>query len=191
MVVILVAYMPDFLEIDSNVRVSVVSGVVFNTNCISVNAIAAHIGLKRCKALFFALSFMLWLNFKLFSRQRNEILGCMAKEFSCFQSIVNKTVFKKFGGQKGCRKNCKCKKVEMMKCLPTCKCRGNVKKVNILLLCLKMLNKSCFSFEIQTYLKISIISYFRGPRIGIVIGKPYSKLTILRTLRKDFKGQKT
>ena len=182
MVVILVAYMPDFLEIDSNVRVSVVSGVVFNTNCISVNAIAAHIGLKRCKDCFFALSFMLRLN---------EILGCMAKEFSCFQSIVNKTVFKKFGCQKGCRKNCKCKKVEIMKCLPTCKCRGNVRKVNILLLCLKMLNKSCFSFEIQTYLKISIISYFRGPRIGIVIGKPYSKLTILRTLRKDFKGQKT
>ena len=57
MVVILVAYMPDFLEIDSNVRVSVVSGVVFNTSCISVNAIAAHIGLKRCKALFFCALF--------------------------------------------------------------------------------------------------------------------------------------
>ena len=53
-----------------------------------------------------------------------------------------------------------------------------------------MLNKSGFFFEIQTYLKISIISYFRGPGIGIAIGKPYSKQTILRTLRKDFKGQK-
>ena len=52
-VVILVAYMPDFLEIDSNVRVSVLSGVGFNTNCISVNAIAAYIGLKRCKELLF------------------------------------------------------------------------------------------------------------------------------------------
>ena len=65
-----------------------------------------------------------------------------------------------------------------------------MKKVNILLLCLKMLNKSCFSFEIQTYLKINIISYFRGTRIGVVIGKSYSKLTILRTLRKDFKRAK-
>ena len=54
-----------------------------------------------------------------------------------------------------------------------------------------MLNKSWFFIEIQTYLKISIISYFRGPRIGIVIGKPYSKLTILRALRKDFKGQES
>ena len=54
-----------------------------------------------------------------------------------------------------------------------------------------MLNKSWFFIEIQTYLKISIISYFRGPRIGIVIGKPYGKLTILRTLRKDFKGQES
>ena len=45
--------MPDFLENDSNVRVSVLSGVGFNTNCISVNAIAAYIGLKRCKELLF------------------------------------------------------------------------------------------------------------------------------------------
>ena len=54
-----------------------------------------------------------------------------------------------------------------------------------------MLNKSCFFFEIQTYLKISIITHFRGPRIGTVIGKPYCKLIILRKLRKDFKGQKS
>ena len=54
-----------------------------------------------------------------------------------------------------------------------------------------MLNKSYFFFEIQNYLKISIISYFRGPQIGIVIGKLYSKLTILRRLKKDFKGQKS
>ena len=46
-VVIWVAYMPDFLEIDSNVRVSIVSGVGFNTSCISANAIATYIGLKR------------------------------------------------------------------------------------------------------------------------------------------------
>ena len=52
-VVILVAYMPDFLEIDSNVRVSIVSGVGFDTSCVSVNAIAAYIGLKRCKELLF------------------------------------------------------------------------------------------------------------------------------------------
>ena len=52
-VVIWVAYMPDFLEIDSNVRVSIVSGVGFNTSCISVNAIATYIGLKRCKELLF------------------------------------------------------------------------------------------------------------------------------------------
>ena len=55
----------------------------------------------------------------------------------------------------------------------------------------KMLNKSCFFFEIQNYLKISIISYFWGPQIGIVTGKLYSKLNILRRLRKDFKGQKS
>ena len=54
-----------------------------------------------------------------------------------------------------------------------------------------MLNKPCFLFEIQTYLKISIINYFRGPRIGIVIRKLYSKLTILRTIRKDFKEKKS
>ena len=41
-VVISAVYMPDFLEIDSNVRVSVVSGVGFNTSCI-MNAIAAYI----------------------------------------------------------------------------------------------------------------------------------------------------
>ena len=52
-VVILVAYMLDLLEIDSNVRVSIVSGVGFNTSCISANAIAAYIGLKRCKELLF------------------------------------------------------------------------------------------------------------------------------------------
>ena len=52
-VVILVAYMPDFLKVDSNVRIFVVSGVGFNTSCISVNAIAAYIGLKRLKELLF------------------------------------------------------------------------------------------------------------------------------------------
>ena len=45
--------MPGSLEIDSNVPVSVVSGVGFNTGCISANAIAAYIGLKRCKELLF------------------------------------------------------------------------------------------------------------------------------------------
>ena len=51
-VVILVAYMTDFLQIDSNVRVSIMSGVRFNTSCIFVNAIiAAYIGLKKCKEL--------------------------------------------------------------------------------------------------------------------------------------------
>ena len=40
--------------------------------------------------------------------------------------------------EKGCKKNCKCKKVEMIKCLPTCKCRKKcAKKVHILLLLLK------------------------------------------------------
>ena len=52
-VVILVAYMSDFLETNSNVRVSIVSGVGFNTSCLSVNAITAYIGLKRCKVLLF------------------------------------------------------------------------------------------------------------------------------------------
>ena len=51
--VTLVAYMPDFRKIDSNVRVSIVSGIGFNTSCISVNAIAAYIGLKRWKVLLF------------------------------------------------------------------------------------------------------------------------------------------
>ena len=50
---IVVAYMPDFLEIDSNARVIVVSGVGFNASCISVNAVAAYIGLKLCKELLF------------------------------------------------------------------------------------------------------------------------------------------
>ena len=44
-VAILVVYMPDSLEIDSNVWVSVVSRVRFNTSCISVNAITAYIAL--------------------------------------------------------------------------------------------------------------------------------------------------
>ena len=52
-VVILFTYMPDFLEIDSNVQVSVVPGVGFNTICISVKAIAAYMWLKRCKELLF------------------------------------------------------------------------------------------------------------------------------------------
>ena len=53
-IVILVAYMSDFLEVDSNVLVSVVSGVWYiKTSCISVNAIAAYIGLKKCKELMF------------------------------------------------------------------------------------------------------------------------------------------
>ena len=45
--------MHDFLEIDSNVQVSVLSGVGFNTSCISVNAIAAYVGLERWKDLLF------------------------------------------------------------------------------------------------------------------------------------------
>ena len=45
--------MPDFVEIDSNVRASVMSGVGLNTSCIFLNAIAAYIGLKRCKELLF------------------------------------------------------------------------------------------------------------------------------------------
>ena len=52
-VAILVTYMPGSLEIDINVPVSVVSGVGFNTGCISANAIAGYIGLKRCKELLF------------------------------------------------------------------------------------------------------------------------------------------
>ena len=54
-----------------------------------------------------------------------------------------------------------------------------------------MLNKSCFFFENQTCLEINIFSYFREPRIGIVIGKPYGKVTILKTLVKFFKGKKS
>ena len=49
--VILLVYMPDFLEIDSNVQVSVMSGVGFNISFISGNLIAAYIRLKRCKEL--------------------------------------------------------------------------------------------------------------------------------------------
>ena len=41
---------------------------------------------------------------------------------------LNKIVFKKYGCRKECKKNWKCKKVEMMKCLPTCKCRGKKQK---------------------------------------------------------------
>ena len=41
--------MPQILEIDSNVRVSVVSGVGLSTSCIFVNAVTEYIGLKRCK----------------------------------------------------------------------------------------------------------------------------------------------
>ena len=41
---------------------------------------------------------------------------------------LNKTVFKKCGCQKGYKKNCKCIKVEMMKCLPTCKCKEKCKE---------------------------------------------------------------
>ena len=52
------AYMPDFLEIDSNLQVSVVPGVEFDTSCISENPIAGYIGLKRFKEFFFLLSFL-------------------------------------------------------------------------------------------------------------------------------------
>ena len=47
--------MPDFLEIDSNVQVSVVSRVGFNTSCIICECYAAYIGLERCKELSFLL----------------------------------------------------------------------------------------------------------------------------------------
>ena len=43
--VVLVAYMPDVLELHSNMQVSVVSRVEFNTSCISVKIFAAYIGL--------------------------------------------------------------------------------------------------------------------------------------------------
>ena len=49
----LVKYMHDILEIDSNVRVSVLSEVGFNTSCISVNAITSYVGLGRWKELLF------------------------------------------------------------------------------------------------------------------------------------------
>ena len=52
-VVILVAYMPDFLEISGTLRISVVSGVECNSSCISVNAITVHIGLKSCFCTLF------------------------------------------------------------------------------------------------------------------------------------------
>ena len=52
------AYMPDFLEIDSNLQVSVVPGFGFDTSCISENPIAGYIGLKRFKEFFFLLSFL-------------------------------------------------------------------------------------------------------------------------------------
>ena len=62
-VIILVAYMPDFLKIGSNMRVSVMSGVRFNTSIISVNAIAAYIGLNRSKnCCFCSLSLSLSLS---------------------------------------------------------------------------------------------------------------------------------
>ena len=87
-VVIVVAYMPDFLEIYSNVRVSVVSGVGFNTSCISVNAIAAYIGLKKVQRIVvFALFFRFWLYLKLLFCQKGGILGWMTKEFSFFWNI--------------------------------------------------------------------------------------------------------
>ena len=37
---------------------------------------------------------------------------------------------------------------------------------------------------------MSIISYFKGSPIRIVIGKPFSKLTFLRTIGEVFKGYK-
>ena len=55
--VILVAYVPDFLDIDSNVLVSVISGVGFNTSCKSVNAIAAYVGLKSANHCWFCTIF--------------------------------------------------------------------------------------------------------------------------------------
>ena len=86
-VVILVAYMIDFLEIDSNVRVSIVSVVGFNTSCISVNVIATYIGLKRCKELLFGTLFQVVIILQALSLRKSGILGCMAKEFSSFRKI--------------------------------------------------------------------------------------------------------
>ena len=90
-VVILVAYMPDFLEIDCNVQVSAVFGVGFNTSCMSVNAIAAHIALKWCKELLclHSLSGCDYTScFFHVSRQKSEIFGCMAR---LKNSVVSKT----------------------------------------------------------------------------------------------------
>lgn len=52
-VVLLVAYMPKFLEIGNVVQVVAVCGVGFNTNYLSVNTIAVYVGLERCKELLF------------------------------------------------------------------------------------------------------------------------------------------
>ena len=52
-VVILIAYMPDFLQADSQVQVYAVCGVGSNTYSLSINIIAEHVGLERCKELLF------------------------------------------------------------------------------------------------------------------------------------------
>ena len=52
-VVILVAYMPDFLKTNNQVRVFAVCGVGFNTYPLSINTIADHVGRERCKEVLF------------------------------------------------------------------------------------------------------------------------------------------
>ena len=63
------------------------SGVGFYTSCISVNTIAAYIGLKRCKELFFfVLSFRLY--FKLLSRRKSEIWDAGLKNSVVFETFL-------------------------------------------------------------------------------------------------------
>ena len=57
-VVILVAYMPDFLKINNEVCISSVCGVGVNIYTLSINATADYMGIMRCKELLFFARFI-------------------------------------------------------------------------------------------------------------------------------------
>ena len=52
-VVLLVAYMPNFVNINNNASIVAVSGVGSKTATLSINAIACYVGSERCKEMFF------------------------------------------------------------------------------------------------------------------------------------------
>ena len=80
-VVLLVAFIPDFLKINVDAQVIVICDAGTQKYCMSINVIAASITLERCKELLFsACIIMIRLYVKLFPRWKSKILELMVSQ---------------------------------------------------------------------------------------------------------------